>query len=88
MTRDPTGSRRRRSRLPDRLADAILHALEAGDQDELRFLAAQAVDLHSGIGAHEGSQRYFLHRVLRAVDLTADAGDGHAAAAAEAPPSS
>ena len=56
---------------PEGLADAILHALEAGDQDELRFLAAQAVDLHSGIGAHEGSQRYFLHRVLRAVDLTA-----------------
>ena len=55
---------------PAGLADAILHALEAGDQDELRFLAAQAVDLHSGIGAHEGSQRYFLHRVLRAVDLT------------------
>jgi uncharacterized protein with von Willebrand factor type A (vWA) domain len=54
----------------DGLADAILHALEAGDQDELRFLAAQAVELHSGIGAHEGSQRYFLHRVLRAVDLT------------------
>ena len=55
---------------PEGLAAAILHALEAGDQDELRFLAAQAVDLHSGIGAHEGSQRYFLHRVLRAVDLT------------------
>ena len=55
---------------PEGLADAILHALEAGDQDELRFLAAQAVDLHSGIGAHEGSQRYFVHRVLRAVDLT------------------
>ena len=52
------------------MADAILHALEAGDPDELRFLAAQAVELHSGIGAHEGSQRYFLHRVLRAVDLT------------------
>src|SRR5262245_7713912 len=54
----------------DGLADAILHALEAGNQDELRFLAAQAVELHSGIGAQEGSQRYFLHRVLRAVDLT------------------
>ena len=47
------------------LAAAILHRLGAGDQDELRFLAAQAVDRHSGIGAHEGSQRYFLHRVLR-----------------------
>jgi uncharacterized protein with von Willebrand factor type A (vWA) domain len=55
---------------PDGLPDAILRALEAGDQDELRFLAARAVELHSGIGAHEGSQRYFLHRVLRAVDLT------------------
>jgi uncharacterized protein with von Willebrand factor type A (vWA) domain len=55
---------------PAGLADAVLHALEDGDQDELRLLAARAVDLHSGIGAHEGSQRYFLHRVLRAVDLT------------------
>jgi uncharacterized protein with von Willebrand factor type A (vWA) domain len=52
------------------LPDAILHALEMGDEDELRFLAAKAVDLHAGLGEHAGSQRYFLHRVLRAVDLT------------------
>ena len=32
------------------LADAILDALHDGDEDELRFLAAQAVELHSGIG--------------------------------------
>ena len=55
---------------PSGLPDAILQALEDGDHDQLRFLAAQAVDLHSGIGAQEGSQRYFLHRVLRALDLT------------------
>jgi hypothetical protein len=55
---------------PTGLPDAILHALEHGDRDQLRFLAAQAVDLHSGIGAQEGSQRYSLHRVLRALDLT------------------
>ena len=53
-----------------RLPDAILQALRDGDHDELRFLAARAVDLHSGIGAQQGSQRYFLHRVLRALDLT------------------
>ncbi len=52
------------------LSDAILRALEDGDEEKLRLLAAQAVDLHSGIGTHDGSQRYFLHRVLRAVDLT------------------
>ena len=52
------------------MPDAILQALAEGDHEELRFLAAQAVELHSGIGTQEGSQRYFLHRVLRAVDLT------------------
>ncbi len=52
------------------LADAILDALHEGDEEELRFLAARAVELHSGIGQQPGSQRYFLHRVLRAVDLT------------------
>ncbi len=52
------------------LADAILEALHDGDEEELRFLAARAVELHSGIGEQPGSQRYFLHRVLRAVDLT------------------
>src|SRR5262245_51496583 len=52
------------------LADAILDALHEGDEEELRFLAARAVELHSGIGEQPGSQRYFLHRVLRAVDLT------------------
>ncbi len=56
--------------LADGLAAAILQALEEGDQDQLHFLAAKAVDLHAGIGHQEGSQRYFLHRVLRAVDLT------------------
>ena len=52
------------------LSDAILDALHEGDEEELRFLAARAVELHSGIGEQPGSQRYFLHRVLRAVDLT------------------
>jgi uncharacterized protein len=55
---------------PDGLPDAILRALERGDEDELRFLAAKTVDLHAGLREHVGSQRYFLHRVLRAVDLT------------------
>jgi uncharacterized protein with von Willebrand factor type A (vWA) domain len=55
---------------PDDLADAILRAFEEGDQDRLGFLAAKAVELHAGIGEQEGSARYFLHRVLRAVDLT------------------
>jgi hypothetical protein len=55
---------------PATLADAILAALDAGDEEQLRFLAARAVDLHAGIEGGAGSQRYFLHRVLRAVDLT------------------
>jgi uncharacterized protein with von Willebrand factor type A (vWA) domain len=55
---------------PDGLADAILAALEHGDDEQLRFLAARAVDLHAGLGEQAGSRRYFLHRVLRAVDLS------------------
>lgn len=48
----------------------LMAALGAGDDDELRLLAAQAVDLYSGTGTTEGSQKYFLHRVLRAADLS------------------
>ncbi len=52
------------------LAADILDALARGDADQLRLLAAQAVDLAAGIDGQPGSETYFLHRVLRAIDLS------------------
>ena len=52
------------------LSSDILDALARGDSDRLRLLAAQAVDLAAGIDGQPGSETYFLHRVLRAIDLS------------------
>lgn len=51
------------------LLDALLAALRAEDDDALAALAVEAVDRHAGIGTVEGSERYFLYRVLRALDV-------------------
>ncbi|HKA02761.1 MAG TPA: VWA domain-containing protein [Acidimicrobiales bacterium] len=51
------------------LLDALLAALRAEDSDALAALAVDAVDRHAGIGTVEGSERYFLYRVLRALDV-------------------
>ncbi len=48
---------------------AILAALHAGDAEQLRLLAARAVELYAG-DPQAGSERYLLQRVLRAVDLS------------------
>jgi uncharacterized protein with von Willebrand factor type A (vWA) domain len=48
---------------------AILAALGAGDAEQLRLLAARAVELYGG-DLEAGSERYLLQRVLRAVDLS------------------
>lgn len=48
----------------------VLRALMAHDTDALMALAAQAVDAYSGIDGAEGTERYFMHRVLRAIDLS------------------
>jgi len=53
------------------LLEAILAALRSGDDAALRALAAAAVDAHAGTPATTGSERYFLFRVLRALDLAA-----------------
>jgi uncharacterized protein len=53
---------------PD-LLSAVLTALRDDDADALAELAALAVDRHAGIGTVEGSERYFLYRVLRAIDV-------------------
>ena len=55
---------------PAAVADAVLAALRAGDRDALQLLAARAVALYSGMADGEGSERHFLHRVLRALDLS------------------
>jgi uncharacterized protein with von Willebrand factor type A (vWA) domain len=54
----------------DDFGATLMAALGAADDDELRLLAAQAVELYSGADTVEGSQKYFLHRVLRAADLS------------------
>jgi uncharacterized protein with von Willebrand factor type A (vWA) domain len=51
------------------LLGALLAALRDDDTDTLAALAALAVDRHAGIGTVEGSERYFLYRVLRALDV-------------------
>ncbi len=52
------------------LSSEILDAVSRGDVEQLRLLAAQAVDLAAGIDGKRGSETYFLHRVLRAIDLS------------------
>ena len=52
------------------LADAVLEALRAGDVDGLKRLAAMAVDHYADLDGAGGGERYFLHRVLRALDLS------------------
>ncbi len=51
------------------LASALLDALRDADVDMLRLLAIDAVDRFAGMDATKGGERYFIHRVLRALDL-------------------
>ena len=53
------------------LLEALLRALRAGDDEALHALAAAAVDAFAGTDVASGSERYFLFRVLRALDLAA-----------------
>ena len=55
--------------MPPAPSAAILAALQAGDADQLRLLAAKAVELYAG-DMQAGSERYLLQRVLRALDLS------------------
>jgi uncharacterized protein len=49
---------------------AVLSALIGGDEASLAALAEQAVQMFSGMDDDVGSERYFLHRVMRAIDLS------------------
>jgi uncharacterized protein len=54
----------------DELLAALLDALRSGDEAALRALAGLAVDRHAGLDAQpEASERYYLYRVLRQVEL-------------------
>ncbi len=48
---------------------SLVAALRAGDDDAVRALVNEAVERASGIGTVEGSERYFVYRVQRALDL-------------------
>lgn len=52
------------------LDDEILRAVLEGDSDALGELAALAVQAYSGMDTAEGTERYFLHRVMRGMDLS------------------
>ncbi|MEA3184072.1 MAG: uncharacterized protein QOJ74_549 [Ilumatobacteraceae bacterium] len=56
---------------PGQLSSALLHAMQQGDEAQIAFLAQQAVDAFAGMdGDDEHSERYYLHRVMRAIDLS------------------
>ena len=55
---------------PGAIDDAVLSALLSGDDASLAALAEQAVQMFSGVDDDVGSERYFLHRVMRAIDLS------------------
>ncbi len=52
------------------LTDSLMRALRSGDAAEIALLAQQAVDMYAGMDSDEGSERYYLHRVMRAIDLS------------------
>ncbi len=49
---------------------ALVDAIQLGDEDALVVLAEEAVARYSGIGTQAGSERYFVYRVMRALDLS------------------
>ncbi len=56
---------------PGQLSSALLQAMQQGDDAQIAFLAQQAVDAFAGLdGDAEHSERYYLHRVMRAIDLS------------------
>ena len=56
---------------PGQLSSALLQAMQQGDDAQIAFLAQQAVDAFAGLdGDDEHSERYYLHRVMRAIDLS------------------
>ena len=52
------------------LVDALVEALRSGDDEALAMLAGEAVEAYAGMETQEGGERYFLYRVMRALDLS------------------
>jgi uncharacterized protein with von Willebrand factor type A (vWA) domain len=53
------------------LLEALIEALRRGDLNALRELAGKAVERFGGLGTQPGAtERYFLYRVLRALELS------------------
>lgn len=50
-------------------AATLRQVLRNGSDDELRELARLAVERYSGLGSQTGSERYFVQRTMRALDL-------------------
>ncbi|MGZ4673366.1 MAG: VWA domain-containing protein [Ilumatobacteraceae bacterium] len=56
---------------PGQMSNALLQAMQQGDEAQIALLAQQAVDAFAGFDADdEHSERYYLHRVMRAMDLS------------------
>jgi uncharacterized protein with von Willebrand factor type A (vWA) domain len=56
---------------PSQLSNALLNAMQQGDDAQIAILAQQAVDALAGFDEDaEHSERYYLHKVMRAIDLS------------------
>ncbi|MEP7113314.1 MAG: VWA domain-containing protein [Ilumatobacteraceae bacterium] len=56
---------------PGQLSNALLQAMQQGDEAQIALLAQQAVDALAGLDDDaEHSERYYLHKVMRAIDLS------------------
>ena len=56
---------------PGQLSNALLSALQQGDDAQIAILAQQAVDALAGFDDDaDHSERYYLHKVMRAIDLS------------------
>jgi uncharacterized protein with von Willebrand factor type A (vWA) domain len=56
---------------PGQLSNALLQAMQLGDEAQIALLAQQAVDALAGFDDDaDHSQRYYLHKVMRAIDLS------------------
>ena len=55
----------------NQLSSALLNAMQQGDDAQIAILAQQAVDALAGFDDDaEHSERYYLHKVMRAIDLS------------------
>jgi uncharacterized protein with von Willebrand factor type A (vWA) domain len=53
------------------MSAALMQAMQQGDEAQIAFLAQQAVDALAGFDDDgEHSERYYLHKIMRAIDLS------------------